>query len=247
MNRFFLESQLITDKGVIFPDTVSHQILHVLRLTSGNWVEVLDNFGFVYHVELVVSDDKKSVYGRIELKEMVTTEPAIRITLCFGLSKREKVELILQKGTELGVSEFSPFVSSRTLVQSLNVPEKKKDRWERIIKEAAEQSHRGRLPKLMMPQDFESCLMRVCPQNELNLVAWEGESTGKVTIKESLRGFDGTSLALLVGPEGGFSFEEIGFTKRTGCKVISMGDRILRMETAAILLPSLVLYELDEI
>ena len=247
MNRFFINSQLINDKGVLFPEAVSHQILNVLRLTSGDRVDVLDDRGFVYHVELLMSDDERTVFGRIMQKELVTTEPTVRITLCFGLSNREKVEWILQKGTEIGVSEFVPFISSRTLVQSSGLSEKKKERWKRIIKEAAEQSHRGRLPKLTLPQDFETCVMCVCPQNRLNLIAWEEAVSETATIKDCLQGFDGTTLALFVGPEGGFSADEIGIAQGAGCQVISMGDRILRMETAAILLPGIVLFELGEI
>ncbi len=247
MNRFFLEPYLITDKRVNFPEAVEHQIFSVLRLRSGDIVEVLDNQGYLYRVSLDVDVDKRSVMGQLMTKESVSTEPAVQITLCFGLSSRDKVEWILQKGTEIGISEFSPFISSRTLVQSEDLSEKKKARWERIIQEAAEQSHRGRLPKLNQPQEFESCLNSCAAANGLSLIAWEEEDANQVKVSQSLKGFDGSSITLFVGPEGGFSDQEIHNAKLAGCRVVTLGDRILRMETAAIVFPAVVLHDLGEL
>jgi len=247
MNRFFLDPQLFSDEGVKFSEDIEHQILSVLRLRSGDEVEVLDNQGHLYRVVLDVGMDKKTVLGQFLSKETAMTEPAIQITLCFGLSNRDKVEWILQKGTEIGVTEFSPFISFRTLVQSTDLSEKKKVRWEKIIREAAEQSHRGRLPKLNRPQRFESCLSTTCNEHSLSLIAWEDDDADQMNIAQSLHGFEGSSIALFVGPEGGFSDEEINLAKEAGCRVITLGARILRMETAAIVFPAVVLHDLGEL
>ncbi|HAF48903.1 MAG TPA: hypothetical protein DCL08_06645 [Anaerolineaceae bacterium] len=247
MNRFFLEPYLITDERVNFPEADVHQIISVLRLRSGDIVEVLDNQGCLYRVSLDVDVDKRSVTGQLMTKESVSTEPAVQITLCFGMTSRDKVEWILQKGTEIGVSDFSPFISSRTLVQSADLSDKKMARWERIIQEAAEQSHRGRLPKLNQPQEFESCLNSCVGLNNLSLIAWEDDDSDQMNINQSLLGFDGNSIALYVGPEGGFSTEEIHLAKESGCRVVTLGDRILRMETAAIVFPAVVLHDLGEL
>ncbi|MDY6846895.1 MAG: 16S rRNA (uracil(1498)-N(3))-methyltransferase [Chloroflexota bacterium] len=247
MNRFFLDPQLFSDKGVKFSENIEHQILSVLRLRSGDEVEVLDNQGYLYRVVLDVDRDKKSVYGQFLSKETAMTEPSIQIILCFGLSNRDKVEWILQKGTEIGVSAFSPFISSRTLVRSIDLSEKKKVRWEKIIREAAEQSQRGRLPKLNRPQRFETCLSKTCNENRLSLIAWEDDHADQVNIAQSLHGFEGSSIALFVGSEGGFSGEEINLAKEAGCRVITLGARILRMETAAIVFPAVVLHDLGEL
>jgi 16S rRNA (uracil1498-N3)-methyltransferase len=248
MNRFFLEPYLITDERVNFPEAVEHQIISVLRLRTGNIVEVLDNQGSLYRVTLDVDVEKRSVMGQVMNKERVSTEPAVQITLCFGMTNRDKVEWILQKGTEIGISEFSPFISSRTLVQSADLSEKKLVRWARIIREAAEQSHRGRLPKLNQPQDFEACLKSsAVTGSSLSLIAWEGDDSDQMNIAQSLFGFEGSSIALYVGPEGGFSEEEISFARQAGCRVVTLGDRILRMETAAIVFPAIVLHDLGEL
>jgi len=247
MNRFFLEPYLISDERVNFPEAVEHQIISVLRLRSGDIVEVLDNQGCLYRVSLEVDLEKRSVIGQVMTQEVASTEPAVKITLCFGMTSRDKFEWILQKGTEIGISEFSPFISSRTLVQSADLSEKKLVRWERIIQEAAEQSHRGRLPKLNQPQEFEACLNSSAATTSLSLIAWEEDDANQVQVSQSLEEFDGSSIALYVGPEGGFSEEEIHLAKESGCRVVTLGDRILRMETAAIVFPAVVLHDLGEL
>lgn len=247
MNRFFLDSHLFSDNRVKFPEDIAHQIINVLRMRSGEIVEVLDGRGFVYRVQMQIDTDQKAVYGKILEKKSVTTEPEISITLCFGMTSRDKIELILQKGTEIGVSHFSPFISSRTLVQSTDLSAKKIERWERIIREAAEQSHRGQLPSLQFPKDFEDCLTAVYDSHDLSLIAWEEAEKNKERFQDSFKNFDGSKIALFVGPEGGFSDEEIEIAKNAGCQVVSLGDRILRMETAAMVFPALVLYELGEL
>jgi 16S rRNA (uracil1498-N3)-methyltransferase len=145
------------------------------------------------------------------------------------------------------VSEFSPFISSRTLVQSTNLSEKKNIRWERIIREAAEQSHRGRLPRLNQSQRFEKCLSTACDGHGISLIAWEDEDVDQLNISQSLHGYDGSAVTLFVGPEGGFSHEEIKTAKALGCRVVTLGSRILRMETAAIVFPALVFHELGDL
>jgi len=247
MNRFFLSEDNIEKKVVRFPPDVSHQILHVLRLDEGDRVRVLDNLGHVYLVSLQVDHDQKKVQGQIMKSEPAPGEPDTRISLCFGLSNRDKVEWILQKATEVGVSAFFPFISSRTLVQSASLSEKKRQRWERIIREAAEQSGRGRLPELQPPRDFSECLQVVRDTQGLLLAAWEGAgSLEKYNLASQLTG-GVESLALFVGPEGGFSEDEVRTLREFGCQMVSLGERILRMETAAIIFPALVLHRLGEL
>jgi 16S rRNA (uracil1498-N3)-methyltransferase len=247
MNRFFLKSHLITGNRVNFPEDIAHQIIHVLRMRSGEVVEVLDGQGFIYRVQIKIDIDQKDISGKILEKTPVTTEPKVSITLYFGMTSRDKVEWILQKGTEIGVSQFSPFISSRSLVQSTDLSEKRIMRWERIIREAAEQSHRGKLPSLLSPKDYEDSLKEISDQYDLSLIAWEAAETAAGSLRESITNFTGLKVALFVGPEGGFSDGEIETAKKSGCQVVSLGERILRMETAALVFPAVVLYELGEL
>ncbi len=247
MNRFFLDSHLFSDDRVKFPEDIAHQIINVLRMRSGDEVIVLDDQGISYRVELMVDLEQKTVSGKIVSEEPVTTEPKVTLALCFGMTSRDKVEMILQKGTEIGVSDFFPFISSRTLVQSTDLSEKKKIRWERIIREAAEQSHRGRMPVLAAPKSYEECISAICDQYDLSLIAWEDAKREGTKLKDIVESFHGSTIALVVGPEGGFSEEEIDSAKKAGCQVVSLGERILRMETAAMVFPALVFYELGEL
>lgn len=205
---------------------------------------VLDNCGHVHHVRLGLVKPDFGLVGEIIATEPVTTEPNCYVSLFFGLSSREKVEWILQKGTEIGVSEFYPFLSSRTLVQSSIVTSKKLARWERIIREAAEQSARGRLPELHQPKELTQCLNHASNEVTLCLLAWEDAGGEGENLSGALEGIDGGSIALFVGPEGGFSGDEVKLALEEGCRVVSLGKRILRMETAAIIFPALVLFAL---
>jgi 16S rRNA (uracil1498-N3)-methyltransferase len=247
MNRFFLSPKLIVDDRVSFPPDISHQIQHVLRLREGEMVSVLDNQGHLFRVILNSTTSEESVFGKIIAVVDADTEPKTNLALCFGLSHRDKVELILQKGTEIGVSSFQPFISSRTLVQTDYISKNKQERWERIIREAAEQSHRGRLPILETPLAFEECLVSIQEGHGLCLLAWEGAERDQVRLGDLLVEKRGDSIAVFVGPEGGFSEEETELADESGCEIITLGKRILRMETAAILLPALILHEVGEL
>jgi len=244
MHHFFINPADIAGHQVSFPRDLAHQIIHVLRLDEGDQVAVLDNRGNIYEVELVVDRAARTVRGNIIATSPITTEPDCHLSLFFGLTSREKVEWILQKGTEVGVSAFFPFRSSRTLVKSESLSAKRLARWERIIREAAEQSGRGRLPELHQAQALTHYLSKVSESYSLGLLAWEGAQTKGESLHRLLQNFEGDSIALFVGPEGGFSEDEVSLAIEAGCRIVTLGARILRMETAAMILPALVLYEL---
>lgn len=244
MNRFFVEPEKIIDGVVHFPSDIAHQIMHVLRLSQDDQVLVLDNNGSVHKVVLY-KGSQKTLYGKIIKTEEIRVEDKPSVTLFFGMTSREKVEWILQKGTEVGVSAFQPFISSRTLVQSMDLSEKKILRWKTIIREAAEQSGRSFLPELNAILDFESAVETACMDHNLCLLAWERSSNDCQSITKAISGINQGPIALLVGPEGGFTEEEVRFAQGKGSQVASLGKEILRMETAAIVFPALVLYELS--
>lgn len=245
MNRFFIPPNHITDQTVTFPSEISHQIRHVLRLNQDDLVDVLDNSGKIYRTRLDGHPIGNWITGTVIEIYQSETESAIPIIIYFGLTSREKVELILQKGTETGVTGFHPFISERTLIQSVEKSSAKTDRWERIIREAAEQSGRGRLPELWEPLTFAGCLQNAKQENGLNLIAWEEADVTGQSLKESLNHYETGRIGLFVGPEGGFSMEEVELARSLECRIVSLGARTLRMETAAILFPALVLSTLN--
>lgn len=245
MHHFFINPEHIQKPVVNFSSEISHQIRHVLRLTAGDRVGVLDNSGTLYTVVLNSFMSDQRLTGKIVSEQALLTEPEVKLGLFFALSNREKVEWILQKATEIGVASFYPYVSSRALVTSLSLTEKKQARWEKIIQEAAEQSGRGKLPVLNPPGLWLDCLDKASSTYALGLIAWEGVGAGRYALAEKIAAFKGKSIALFVGPEGGLSEDEVSAAIEAGCQVVSLGTRTLRMETAALVFPALVLYQLE--
>lgn len=236
MHRFFLDPDQFNDGTVLFPEGISRQIRKVLRLDiKKDAVIVLDNSGWEYFVQLDGSKGNQ-LQGHIIDQEEGRSEPLVSLTLCYSQTRREKIEWILQKGTELGVSKFVPFVSSRSLVQNLHQNSARQERLEAIIREACEQSQRSKLPLLYAVHDFEA-MLQATQDCSLRLIAWEGTALVKMVDIEMVRKLsdhEQKSIALLIGPEGGFSNEEVDLAEKYGYQQISLGNRILRMETACI-------------
>lgn len=242
MHRFFIQSPLAQTPEIDLPLEVSHQISRVLHLKAGSEIMLLDNTNqqYLFRLEEVSGQACKASLISINPCE---GEPATRVTLLIGMTQREKFELILQKCTEIGVSTFMPFISSRTLVQRTSDVDEKIPRWTKILHEAAEQSHRGIIPTLQTAQKLEAALHSLADHKALKLVLWEDEIDQK--FKTALSGYSGKEIILLVGPEGGLSTTEVELAKACGFNAVSLGKRILRMETAAMIAAGLVLYELD--
>ena len=234
MNRFFVEKTMIQDGSVLLDGAYAHQIVHVLRLKAGDQVEVLDNSGLACRVELTEVLTGR-VSGRILDRAPCPTEPKVRITLFQAMLKRDKFEWVLQKGTEVGMARIVPVVTSRTLVQKTEAKAGKLDRWRTILREAAEQSGRGRIPELSEPIPFREAL---AGGPALGLMASTEPQTRP--IDQVLTGRTGT-IGLFIGPEGGFDPQETAMAKEAGIACISLGKRILRTETAAVVALTLTL------
>lgn len=241
MNRFFMAKSQLQGDLIRFPRDISHQIRNVLRLKPGDVVEAAGGDGWIHRVKIQAGPENM-VRGKIIATYFAESEPGLRVHLFFGLTQREKTEWILQKGTEVGVSAFHPFISRRTLIQNENFNPHKRARWERIIREAAEQSMRGRQPELMAPIHLEGALA-AWDGGEPVLAGWVGErSLSLRTVLKEMR-ID-KEIGIVIGPEGGFDPGEVERMRSLGVQIFSLGRRILRVETAAILVPALVLYEL---
>jgi len=246
MNRFFVSRSDIRGEQVVLGGRQAHQIRNVLRIKPGERIVVLDNTGCEYEVVLT-GITKNEVLGQIDFRRAALGEPGVQITLYQSLLSREKFELVLQKCTEVGVSRFAPIIAQRSIVRHVDtVTPKKLDRWKSIVTEAAEQSHRGRIPELAPPVQFEKVV------SELNtfdccLIASPHEQ--KTTLQKALRLGNKAkpqTVALLIGPEGGFAEQEVSLAIEAGAVPVSLGPRILRTETAAIVTAALILYELHQ-
>ena len=191
----------------------------------------------MFRVELVEVGKQRAV-GRIRQRLQAGGEPAGELILCPAISKGERFEWVLQKGVELGVTEFQPVITQRTLRREPGAG--RWARWRRIIREAAEQSGRGRLPHLHQPLPLAEAVARV---RGLALMPWVGAST---PVSRALAAAS-WPMTLFVGPEGGFAPEEAAAAAEAGVRLVTLGPRILRTETAAIVLVTLAMAALGEL
>ncbi len=248
MHRFFVPPEWIEDGAVVLSGGVSRQLSHVLRARPGERITVLDDSGFEYLVALTeVASDRTR--GEVVKRSRSIAEPSVRVTLFQGMLKADRFELVLQKGTELGASAFVPTVCARSVARPGDGSRRSSrlKRWQRIVVEAAEQSGRGRRPELREPVPFgEAC-------NDVHgsaLIPWEGETrAGLKAALGRLRADGGalTSLGIFIGPEGGFTEQEVDQAKAAGVVSVSLGRRILRAETAGVSVLAAVMYELGEL
>jgi 16S rRNA (uracil1498-N3)-methyltransferase len=242
IHRFFVASNYITPPVIYLEDEIAHQIRTVLRLQPGDEIIVLDNSGIEWQVRLT-EVGKKSIQGRVEAQKQAQGEPRVHLNLYQGVLKGQKFEWVLQKGTELGISAFTPTICRRSIVRDLEALAKKETRWRQIIREAAEQSGRGKLPQLDQAQSFEAAIQQVQP-GTLMIMPWE--EAGGEPLKQVLTQAEPSKIALFIGPEGGFTAEEATLAREAGAKMVTLGPRILRAETAGLAACVAILYELDE-
>lgn len=242
MHRFFVDISDISAGRVIISDSRVHQIRDVLRMKTGNQIIVLDNKGFEYQTRLL-SISTKEIVGEIISKNRCESEPRIQITLYQSLLAREKFEFVLQKCTEIGVTQFIPVITERSIVRKAEkITKQKLARFESIIEEAAEQSSRGKIPLLRNPTDLSEALL-AADDYDICLV---GSTKNCDSLKKILRGHNSQAerIALFIGPEGGFSDRELELLGSREIKSFSLGKRILRTETAAVAATAIILYEL---
>ena len=241
MHRFFIPSQILNQAEVVLPQEVSRQIARVLRLEVGSQVVVLEGSGVEYTLNLV-QVSPESVVGKIIKKEASQGEPRTHVHLFLGLIQRERFEWMLQKCTEIGVVSFTPLVTTRSLIQRTTEVDGKYIRWQKIIQEAAEQSHRGKLPHLNQAITFTEIVKQPLGGSTTGLFFWEEESDNQ--LKTVLQSVNNKEINLVIGPEGGFTHEEATAIAGAGYISVSLGKRILRVETAAMIAAGFVLYEL---
>ena len=176
MHRFFVSPDQFENDKVAIGGPAVHQIRNVLRLSPGDHIVVLDDSGWEREAE-IASVGREQVVGRVMSKTLATGEPRTKISLHQGVLKGRNFELVLQKGTELGVVEFVPLISQRCVIASLDDVNKRKDRWQHIVRKAAEQSRRGRLPNLQMAMFFSQACERARLTGGLSLMPWEEEKS----------------------------------------------------------------------
>lgn len=246
MDRFFTPKNNINleqNTCIIEGEDVKH-ISKVLRCKENDKLEVcdMDNNEYICEIKEI---NKDNILLDIIEKVNIKRESNLKVKLYQGMPKGTKMELILQKLTEVGVDEIVLVQTKRSVTKIDNKKEDKKiERWERIIYEAAKQSKRGKIPTLTGVLTFNEALEDM-KNNDLNLCPYENERT--VVIKEAIKGKQINNVGIFVGPEGGFEEEEIEKIQNIDGQVVSLGPRILRTETASVVASSIVLYELSDL
>lgn len=244
MHRFFVgEKQIIDDIIEIVGNDVKH-IKDVLRLKTNEKVEIASG-GITYTCE-IESLLKDRIITRIIDSAEGRNEPRINITLYQGLAKGSKMDLIIQKCTEVGVKEFYPIATHRSVVKIKEIKreQSKVERWNSIADEAAKQSKRDILPKVRNIISFDE-MIDLLKDEENIIVPYEDEKGN--TIKEKLKISGGKNVHLIIGPEGGFEPSEIQKLESIGANIVTLGPRILRTETAGIVASTIIFYELGDL
>lgn len=252
MRRFFTEPDNIdlNNSTLTIIDDAVH-ISKVLRMECGDKIIVFDGTGYEYEAELINIEKEKSTANILE-RSLSELEPEIKVTLFQGIPKSDKLEIIVQKAVELGVHDIVPVKTTRSVAKIADDKkgQQKIERLNKISKEAAKQCGRGLVPKVSMPVTF-NVMAESLKNFDLSIMFYEELGhDGRKNLKDILRANkDAVSIAVLIGPEGGFSPSEAETIQNMDGKMFcaGLGKRILRTETAGSTALSVIMYEKDEI
>ena len=235
MHHFFVTPQQISgDKIRIEGGDVNH-MKNVLRMKLHEKAEISDGESRTYLCEVEAYEE-----------DVADTEPASKLYLFQGLPKSDKMELIVQKAVELGVYQVIPVAMKRSVVRlDDKKAAKKADRWNSIAESAAKQAGRSRIPEVTMPLSYREAL-KMAEELDVTLLPYELAGGMEVT-REVIRQIkSGQSVGIFIGPEGGFEPEEVDAAVSMGAKVITLGRRILRTETAGLATLAVLMFELEQ-
>jgi 16S rRNA (uracil1498-N3)-methyltransferase len=247
MQRYFVTPASWENDRVLIKDEDAKHISKVMRMQAGDNIICCDNNGRSSVCRII------QLAGNIVEAEVVediesSSEMPVSVTIAQGLPKADKLEFIVQKGTELGAASFFPFSADRSVAKwDDKKAVKKKERLEKIAKEAAEQSHRSKVPEILNPGSF-SDLLNIAEQYKIKIVAYEEEAkqheykrfSSALAMAEK-----GDSLLCVIGPEGGISDKEAVALKENGFELCGLGPRILRTETAPLYILSAISYHFE--
>jgi 16S rRNA (uracil1498-N3)-methyltransferase len=245
MHKFFVNrSSLMDNVAFIQGEDVKH-IYKVLRLEAGDKISINDCNGREYIGEIT---DISKVEVKVKLIEEIdlNNESPLEVILYQGLPKSAKMDIIVQKATELGVKKITPIITERVVIKSELGEFRKTDRWRRIALEACKQSKRSIIPKVEAPIEFEELLSEL---KNIDLIVVPYENEGNKGIKAIMKEINQHSIrsaAVVIGPEGGFEEGEIEKLKALEAHIVTLGPRILRTETAGFVTVSMLMYELGD-
>ncbi len=251
MPHFFVSPEDIKGNKALVTGGEARHIVTVLRKKKGDELDIFDGSGKEFRVRILEIDrlgGLPKITAEIIAQKRVEREPNLKITLFQSIPKGNKLDFIIQKSTEIGVSEIVPVITERTIVRLDSKRSKERAfRWQKIAQEAAKQSGRNTVPKIGPVLDFSQALNQFSERrSHTGIIAWEMEDKNylREVLKRSVRGgISNLALSIFVGPEGGFTPEEVQRARRAGVVPVSLGNRMLRTETAGLAVSIAALYE----
>jgi len=247
MPKFFVNQENIEAEQITITGENVNHIKNVLRKKINDTLEICNTQNgnnFLCEIEQI---EQEKILCKILEEILNTTEPSTYVHIYQGLPKSDKMELIIQKTVELGVSEITPTNMTRCIVKLDNKDQIKKiERWQKISEVAAKQSGRSSIPKINSLCNFKE-IANQCADYDIILLAYENEKEN--TLKNEIQKLKNTNknlkIAVIIGPEGGLAPEEVENAKQNGINTITLGNRILRTETVALNILSIIMYELE--
>jgi 16S rRNA (uracil1498-N3)-methyltransferase len=253
MQRYFVETRQFQSDSVKLMGEDAHHVQRVMRMKAGDRIIVSDGAGREA-LAVIRTLAQNEVEADLEEELPMTGEPKWSVTIAQSLPKGDKMETVIQKGTEIGAAAFQPFQSERMIVHYDDKKEQKRiERWRKIAKEAAEQAHRSVIPAIAPVMSWRQ-LMAAIPAYDAAFLCYEKEggsasaglrSALQAVLREQPPG-KALKLLLIVGPEGGFTEREAAEAGQAGARIVGLGRRILRTETAGMVGLACLLYEAGE-
>ncbi len=238
MHRFYHSNPLDLNQIIILDEFSSHHALRVMRVKVDDFLILFNGDGFEYRGR--VSDiNKKTINIEILSKEKNNNESPININLFQSISSNEKMDMVIQKATELGVSSIQPIFTSRSTVKlSIDRIKKRLIHWRQVSISACGQSGRSKIPTIKSPIGFDRFVEGITT-NSLNLLLHPDNSKESSNLPNKYSG----DINIFIGPEGGFSQDEVLLLKKQNCINIQLGSRILRTETAPLAIIAILQYK----
>ena len=228
LHRFYIKQQIEKGRDVRINDSeLLHQWIKVFRLKASDRVILFNGNGMEYegYFKILAKNEAVLIFDK---ENNIENTPKVELHIFQSIIKKDNFELIAQKCTEIGVSAFHPIISERSEKKDLNI-----ERINKIVTEASEQSGRGSVPEVFTPASLEDSIKDFL--GNLFVLDFDGKNFSSIKPK------DGDKIGLLLGPEGGWSEKEREFLKRKGIKSVSLGNQVLRAETASIVASALIL------
>lgn len=246
MYKFFVESKQISNKKIEIIGTDVNHIINVLRLKKEEQIQICNINTSENYIVKIEEYNKEQVICSIIKQISSEVESNVKLDIYQGLPKSDKMELIIQKTTELGVSTIIPVSMERCIVKLTGKDEQKKiERWQKIAEVAAKQSKRDKIPKIETIKTLKQ-ICEIVKEYDCFIVAYEEEKD--IKLKQILKKIPRNKemkIGVLIGPEGGIDEREIKELENNNVNIVTLGNRILRTETAPISIASIILYELE--